>query len=178
VAALMSAGLMISAYGTLHTTMLSGPRVPFALARAGLLPSALAKISGSGVPAVAILAVGIWSIVLAGTGTFDILTDIYVFVLWVFFGMNGLAIFVLRRRSPDVERPYRAWGYPVVPAVFLLVTVYLLINTLVATPGRAIAGIGLIIAGLPIYEYFNHRSGESESLNWQSDDEHETDQER
>jgi len=107
IAGLMSAGLMISAYGTLHTTLLSGPRVPFALARAGLLPSGLAKVSANGVPAVAILTIGLWSIVLAASGTFDILTDIYVFILWVFFGLNGLAVFVLRRRFPNVNRPYR-----------------------------------------------------------------------
>ena len=168
----MSAGLMISAYGTLHTTLLSGPRIPFALARAGLLPGALARISSSGVPAVAVLTIGLWSIVLAMSGTFDILTDIYIFILWIFFGMNGAAVFILRRRFPDANRPYRAWGYPVVPALFLLMTVFLLINTLVATPMRAFAGIGLIVIGLPIYEYFNRRSVAKEPLNWLQDDSH------
>jgi len=158
IVALMSAGLAISAYGTLHTTMLTGPRVPFALARDQLLPSGLAHISPKGVPAVAILTIGVWSIVLAVSGTFDILTDMYIFVLWVFYGMNGAALFILRRRSPEADRPYRAWGYPFVPALFLLVTAYLLINTLVATPMRALAGIGLIIIGLPVYEYFTRRS--------------------
>jgi APA family basic amino acid/polyamine antiporter len=167
----MSAGLMISAYGTLHTTLLSGPRIPFALARAGLLPAGLARISRSGVPAVAVLAVGAWSIFMAATGTFDILTDIYIFVLWVFFGMNGVALFLLRRRWPDANRPYRVWGYPFVPAVFLLVTVYLLANTFMATPSRAIAGIGLIILGLPVYEYFNRRGEATEPLTWRFDDE-------
>ncbi len=157
IAALMSTGLMISAYGTLHTTLLSGPRVPFALATAGLLPASLSIISRTGVPAVAIIAVGAWSIVLAVSGTFDILTDIYIFVLWVFFGLNGAAVFVLRRTRPDADRPYRVWGYPYVPAVFLLLTVYLLINTMLATPMRALAGTGLIIAGLPAYEYFRRR---------------------
>ena len=166
IAALMSAGLMISAYGTLHTTLLTGPRVPFALARAGLLPAGLARISASGVPAVAVLTIGVWSIVMAVSGTFDILTDIYIFVMWIFFGMNGVALFILRRRAPNAERPYRVWGYPVVPALFLLVTVYLLINTFMATPLRAIAGIGLIIVGLPMYEYFNRRMSELEPLNW------------
>ena len=99
VAALMSAGLMISAYGTLHTTMLTGPRVPFALARAGLLPAGLARISANGVPAVAILMIGLWSIVLSATGTFDILTDMYIFVLWIFFGMSGAAVMILRHRE-------------------------------------------------------------------------------
>jgi APA family basic amino acid/polyamine antiporter len=85
------------------------------------------------------------------------MTDIYVFVLWVFFGLNGAALFVLRRRAPDAERPYRAWGYPLVPALFMLVTAFLLINTLWATPGRALAGVALIVVGLPVYEFFSRR---------------------
>ncbi len=169
VAALMSAGLMISAYGTLHTTLLSGPRIPFAIARAGLFPSQLGFISTAGVPIVAVLVIGVWSAVLAASGTFDILTDMYVFILWVFFGMNGVALIILRRRSPDAKRPYRVWGYPYVPVVFLFVTLYLLVNTLVATPMRALAGLGLIVVGLPIYEYFNRR-GEHEPLNWLDDE--------
>lgn len=166
IAALMSAGLMISAYGTLHTTLLTGPRVPFALARAGLLPASLAWISVNGVPTVAVLVIGIWSVVLATSGTFDILTDTYIFVLSVFFGMCGAALFILRRRLPNASRPYRVWGYPFVPGLYLLVTVYLLINTVVATPLRAIGGIGLIVVGLPLYEYFNRRGRELEPLNW------------
>jgi len=171
VAALMSAGLMISAYGTLHTTLLTGPRVPFALASAGLLPPALARISAHGVPAVAILIIGIWSAVLSVSGTFDILTDMYIFVLWVFFGLSGAAVIVLRYREPDVDRPYRVWGYPYVPVAFLMVTVYLLINTLLATPSRALAGIGLIIIGLPLYEYFIRRAGTVVPPSWRHDEE-------
>ena len=169
-AALMSTGLMISAYGTLHTTMLTGPRVPFALSRAGLLPAVLGHVSRHGVPSVAVLSVGLWSIVLALSGTFDILTDIYVFILWVFFGMSGAALFVLRRRLPDANRPYRVWGYPVVPALYLLVAGFLLVNTVIATPWRAVAGIGLIVAGLPVYAYFSRHSGEAEPISWLGDD--------
>ena len=106
--------------------ILPGPRVPYALSLAGLLPPGLARISASGVPAVAILTIGVWSIVLAVSGTFDILTDMYIFILWVFFGMSGAAVFILRHRLPNADRPYRVWGYPYVPALFLLVTAYLL----------------------------------------------------
>ncbi len=164
--AVMAAGLMVSAYGTLHTTMLTGPRVPYALARAGLLPKIVGRLSVHAVPAVAILGIGLWSIVLTLSGTFDILTDIYVFVLWVFYGMTGAALFVLRRKFPDAERPYRVWGYPIVPALFLLVTAFLLVNTLVATPGRALAGLGLIAVGLPVYAYFSRRAGALETPSW------------
>jgi APA family basic amino acid/polyamine antiporter len=159
-AAIMSAGLMISAYGTLHTTLLTGPRIPYALARAGMLPAALSRISRHGVPAVAILTVGAWSIVLSVSGTFDILTDMYIFILWIFFGLSGGAVMILRRTRPDAERPYKVWGYPVVPILFLLVTVFLLLNTLIAMPTRALAGIILIVIGLPVYEYFRRRAGE------------------
>ena len=107
------------------------------------------------------------------SGTFDILTDIYIFVLWIFFGLSGAAVIILRYRMPDAERPYRVWGYPFVPALFLLVTVYLLVNTLLATPSRALAGIGLIIAGLPVYEYFVRRAGDVVPPFWQRDDESE-----
>jgi APA family basic amino acid/polyamine antiporter len=159
-AAIMSAGLMISAYGTLHTTLLTGPRIPYALSKAGMLPAGLAHISKHGVPAVAILTIGAWSVVLSVSGTFDILTDMYIFILWIFFGLSGGAVLVLRRTMPDLERPYRVWGYPFVPVLFLLVTVFLLVNTLMATPSRALAGIILIILGLPVYEYFRRRAGE------------------
>ena len=157
VVALMSAGLMISAYGTTHTSILTS-RVPFALAKEGLLPKSLAYISKAGIPSVAVIAVGVWSVCLAVTGTFDILTDMYVFVLWVFFGMNGIALMVLRRRKPNADRPYRVWGYPYVPILFLMVTVYLLLNTIWATPYRALSGLALIVVGLPMYEYFSRRA--------------------
>jgi len=156
-ASLMAAGLVVSAYGTLHSTLLTGPRLPFALARHGLLPKVLGELSVNAVPAVAIVGLGVWSIVLALSGTFDILTDIYIFVLWIFYGMNGLSVFVLRRTWPEARRPYRAWGYPIVPALFLVVTAFLLVNTLVATPVRAIAGLGLILSGLPVYAYMSRK---------------------
>lgn len=154
VAAVMSAGLMFSAYGTLHAGVLAGPRLPYAMAQRGLLPKCLMHLSSKGVPTNAVLAMGLWAIILTLSGTFDILTDIYIFVLWVFYGMTVVGLFVLRRTRPDVERPYRVWGYPLVPALFVLVTVYLLINTIVATPWRAVWGIVFILSGLPVYAYF------------------------
>jgi APA family basic amino acid/polyamine antiporter len=170
-AAVMSAGLVLSAYGTLHAGMLTGPRLPYALARSGLLPRALGRVSARGTPFVSVILVGLWSILLTLTGTFDMLTDMYIFVLWIFYGMTGAALFILRRTRPDAERPYRVWGYPIVPALFLLVTAYLLINTLVATPGRALTGLGLILSGLPVYAYYARRAGRIDVTHWLGDDE-------
>jgi APA family basic amino acid/polyamine antiporter len=169
-ASAMSAGLVLSAYGTLHSGMLTGPRLPYALARSGLLPGALCRISSRGTPFVSVIAVGLWSILLTLTGTFDTLTDIYIFVLWIFYGLTGAALFVLRRTQPDADRPYRVWGYPFVPALFVLVTVYLLVNTLVATPGRAAAGLALILSGLPVYAWYARRAGPTDISHWMGDD--------
>jgi len=154
IAAVMSAGLMFSAYGTLHAGVLVGPRLPYALAERGLLPKWFMHLSSKGVPTNAVLAMGLWGIILTLSGTFDVLTDIYIFVLWVFYGMTAVGLFILRRTRPDADRPYRVWGYPVVPALFVLVTIYLLINTIVVTPWRAFFGALFIVSGFPVYEYF------------------------
>jgi APA family basic amino acid/polyamine antiporter len=127
------------------------------MARANLLPARFANLSDRSVPAVAVVVIGMWSLVLAASGTFDVLTDIYVFVLWIFFAMNGAAVIILRRRYPDFPRPYKVTGYPLVPVIFILVAGYLLINTLLVTPGRALAGLALIVVGLPVYRYFERR---------------------
>ncbi|HCC45866.1 MAG TPA: hypothetical protein DEQ32_15805 [Gammaproteobacteria bacterium] len=166
VAAVISTCLMISAYGTLHTTMLSGPRVPYTMARVKLLPASFGELSNRSVPAVAVIMIGVWSVVLAVSGTFDVLTDMYVFVLWIFFAMNGAAVIVLRKRYPDFPRPYKVAGYPIVPVIFILVAIYLLINTLLVTPGRALAGLALIGAGLPVYQYFQSRHGVPAPSHW------------
>lgn len=163
-AAVMSVGLMLSAYGTLHAGLLASPRLPYALAKRGLLPHWFVRLSKRGVPVNAVLAMSLWAIILTLTGTFDILTDIYVFVLWIFYGMTGAGLFILRRTHPDADRPYRVWGYPIVPALFLLVTAYLLVNTLIATPLRALAGIGFIVSGLPVYAFFNRRVSEDDHV--------------
>src|SRR6185295_3792192 len=106
------------------------------------------------------------TVTFALSGTYDVLTDLYVFVQWVFFGLTCSALFVLRRRHPDVARPFRVWGYPVVPALFLVVTAFLLINTLVATPGRSLAGLGLIALGLPVYAWFARGAGPARTSDW------------
>ena len=170
VAAVMSAGLMFSAYGTLHAGVLVGPRLPYALAERGLLPKWLMRLSRHGVPTNAVLAMGLWAIILTLSGTFDILTDIYIFVLWVFYGMTTFGLFILRRTQPAVDRPYRVWGYPIVPALFVLVTAFLLVNTLIATPWRAAWGIVFIVSGLPIYEYYK-RNGSPEARAFLGEDE-------
>lgn len=166
-ASAMAAGLVLSSFGTLYALVLAAAaRFPFALARDGLLPAWLARVTPSGVPRNAIIAFGAWCVVLAASGTFDIMTDPSVFAGLLFTLLSVGAVFVLRRTWPDVARPVRTWGYPVVPALYLLAVGFLLVNTLVATPGRALAGLGLIALGLPVYAYYARRLPPDDPAVW------------
>lgn len=156
---LIAMAMMISTLGSLHTGTLSGARISYAMARDRLFFRPLAFLSPrTHVPVNALIVQGVWSCVLALSGSFDTLTDYVIFAAWIFYGMNTASVFIFRRRMPHAERPYRTWGYPVVPIVFLLVTGWLLVNTLIATPKQALIGLGLIALGLPIYEYWSRRN--------------------
>jgi len=150
--------LMLSAFGSLHASVLSGARVPFAMAREGLFFRSLGAVSeGALVPARAVLAQAAWASVLAVSGSYDTLTDSAIFAVWLFYGLTAGSLFVFRRTLPDAQRPYRALGYPGVPAVFALVTVLLLFNTFVATPRLALTGLAIMVAGLPFYLYWSRQ---------------------
>ena len=166
-ASLLTIGMMLSTFGALHSLSLSVARLPFAMARDGLLPRTFATISPRArVPSHAILLLGACAIGFAFSGAFDVLTDLIVFMLLLFNGLAVASVYVLRRTLPDAARPYRVWGYPVVPMLFLLATVYLMINTLLATPGRALAGIGIVALGLPLYAYYARRLPPSRPQDW------------
>ena len=112
-------------------------------------------------PINSVLFQGVWASILALSGSFDTLTDYVIFGSWIFYALIGSSIFVYRRKHPDAPRPYRAWGYPVVPIVFLAVSGWLLYRTLVDSPKQSFIGIGLILLGLPVYYYLNNRGGKS-----------------
>jgi APA family basic amino acid/polyamine antiporter len=150
--------MMISSFGSLHASVLSNSRIPFAMAREGLFFRGLAGLSPhSNVPVRALVAQGAWGSVLAVSGTYDALTDSVVFASWLFYGLAAGALFVFRRSMPDAPRAYRAPGYPVVPIVFVLSALALLINTFVATPRQALQGVAMLLLGLPFYWYWSRR---------------------
>jgi APA family basic amino acid/polyamine antiporter len=158
IASLLTVGMMVANFGALHSTFLSVSRLPFAMARDGLLPRALAFISPrTHVPSRAIIALGAVAIGFAFSGSFDMLTDIIVFMLLLFNGLAVAAIFVLRRRLPDAPRPYRVPAYPLVAGLFLAGTGFLILNTLIATPWRAAASILIVASGLPVYAWYARR---------------------
>jgi basic amino acid/polyamine antiporter, APA family len=164
--ALFTVGLMLSSIGTLHTSILTGARVPYAMARDGLMFAPMGRLSsGTRVPVIALIVQGIWASILALSGSFDTLTDYVIFGSWIFYALATSSVFVFRRKYPDAARPYRAFGYPVVPILFLLVAGFLLINTMINTPTQAFAGIFLILLGLPVYYYLTKGNSAKEEEN-------------
>jgi APA family basic amino acid/polyamine antiporter len=155
---LTAVALMVSSFGSLHASVLANSRVPFAMARDGLFFRGLAHLSArSHVPARAIVAQASWASVLALSGSYDALTDSVIFASWLFYGLSTGSLFIFRRTMPAVSRPYRALGYPLVPALFVLVTAALLLNTFIAAPREAFRGVAMLLAGLPLYWYWSRR---------------------
>ncbi|PYT01169.1 MAG: amino acid permease [Acidobacteria bacterium] len=166
--AIFTVGLMLSSLGTLHTSILSGARVPYAMAKDGLMFDTLGKLSATHVPVRALLVQGVWACILALSGSFDTLTDYVIFGSWIFYALVTSSIFVFRKKYPELDRPYRAFGYPVIPVVFLLVAGWLLISTMMTAPTQSFIGIGLILLGLPVYYYLNNKGGSVEDRSEQS----------
>ncbi|MEO6589083.1 MAG: amino acid permease, partial [Pyrinomonadaceae bacterium] len=161
---LFTIGLMLSSIGTLHTSILTGARVPYAMAKDGLMFESVGRLSEkTRVPVYALIFQGAWASILALSGSFDTLTDYVIFGSWIFYALVTSSVFVFRKKFPDAERPYRAFGYPIVPLLFLLVAGWLLINTMISTPTQSFAGIFLILLGLPVYYYLINRSKEIET---------------
>jgi APA family basic amino acid/polyamine antiporter len=152
---LIAAALLSSTFGTLHTSILTGARVPYAMAQDRLFFRSLSKVSPrTHVPIGALIAQAIWACILTLSGSFDALTDYAIFGLWIFYALVTASVFVFRKRAAEAERPYRTWGYPVVPILFLIVAGMLLVNTVLTTPKQALTGVGLIALGLPVYWYW------------------------
>jgi APA family basic amino acid/polyamine antiporter len=152
----MAAALVMSIFSALQVASLVCARVPYAMANDRLFFPSLGVVSPrTRVPIRALVAQSAWSSVLVLSGSFDALTDYAMFSILLFSALITSAIFIFRRRMPDVERPYRAWGYPITPVVFLVVVGGLLVNTLMTSPVQAFTGLGLIVAGLPFYWYWS-----------------------
>jgi APA family basic amino acid/polyamine antiporter len=156
----MAVAILISTAGSLQTSLMGAARIPYAMSRDGIFFPALGRLSArTRVPVPAILALAVWSSVLACSGTFDTLTDMVIFASFLFYILNTVGLFLLRRRRPEAERPYRTWGYPWLPAVFVLTAGWLVVVTVQGNPVRSLIGLGLIAAGLPIHEYYARKRG-------------------
>ena len=157
-APLLSAVIVISAFGCLNSCIISGPRVYYAMAKDGLFFKGLAKVHPKyHSPGPAIIAQGIWSSLLCLTGKYRDLYEFVVFGILLFACLTGAAIFVLRKKYPDEERPYRTLGYPVIPLIFIGVNAWIFINMFLQKPRAAGIGALIILAGLPAYFFWKSK---------------------
>ena len=148
----VSAAVAVSTFGTLNGSMMTAPRIFFAMAEDGVFPKAITRVDPrTGAPTGAIVLAGCLGALFVLVRRFTELADQFIIGIWPFYALAVAAVFVLRRRRPDLERGYRTWGYPVVPLVFLLGAVFLLGNYLVSeTPAFAL-DVGIILSGIPAY---------------------------
>lgn len=143
--------ILVTTLGCTNASILTGARPYYAMAKEKLFFSGIAKINNANVPSNSLLWQGIWASVLVLSGTFDQLTDMIIFAVFIFYGATTLGVFILRRRMPDAHRPYKVWGYPVVPAIFILFCIGLFFNTIITRPREAAIGLILIFSGIPVY---------------------------
>jgi len=133
--------------------------VPYALARGGYFFSSMARVNAEHhTPGVAIMGLSAWGMVVVLSGTYDQLLDYVIFASWILYGMTTATVLVLRRKRPDLPRPYRTLGYPLVPVLFVVMAAAIVISALYNSPRESLKGLVLIFAGLPFYFHWRkHR---------------------
>jgi basic amino acid/polyamine antiporter, APA family len=157
-AAWITVAMAISALGSMNSSVLSGARVPYAMARDGIFFKIADGIHPKyRTPGRALIFQGVLACLMALTGTFEELTNLFIFATWIFYGLAVVALFRLRRTEPNLARPYRCWGYPWVPGIFVAGAMALTLNIWLQRPGRSSIGFLLILAGLPFYRWWRTR---------------------
>lgn len=150
--------ILVTTLASTHTTILLAARTYFAMAGEGVFFKQAAVIHPKyQTPSKALIYQCIWTCILVFSGSFDQLTDMLIFASFIFYGATTFGVFILRRKMPDAHRPYRVWGYPVVPIVFIVFCIILVGNTLINQPREALMGLGLIATGLPFYYTWQSR---------------------
>ncbi len=157
-ASLIALGIMLSTFGTLNGMSLSGPRSIWAPGHDRIFSPAFGKVHPRfRSPYVAIIVIGVWGALLTLSGTYDQLAAYVVFGSWVFYAMAAVSVIILRKKMSNVERPYKAWGYPITTLVFAAIAGWFICNTLREDPRNAFIGIGLLVLGLPFYYYWTRQ---------------------
>ena len=149
--------ILVTTLSCTNASILTGARPYYAMARDQLFFPSMSKINKNNVPGTSLMWQGIWSAVLILSGNFDQITDMLIFTVFIFYGATSLGVFILRRKMPDAHRPYKVWGYPWVPAIFVLFCIGLFFNTIITRPREAAIGMTLILAGIPVYLYLKRK---------------------
>ncbi|HEY0035483.1 MAG TPA: amino acid permease [Longimicrobium sp.] len=155
---LMAGAILVSTFGCINGLILAGARVYFAMARDGLFFARAGDLNRNGVPAWALVAQGVWTALLTLTGTYGQLLDYVIFAALLFYVLTMFALFSLRRKQPDLPRPYKAFGYPVVPALYAFSAFAVAAILLVAKPVYSFSGLILVLLGIPVYYIWERRT--------------------
>ena len=154
----LTVAMALSALGALHVVVLTGARIPYAMARDGVFFKFAARVHPTlRTPSGSLLFLGSVGVLLALSGTFEELYSLFVFALWIFFALTAIALIRLRWKEPELVRPYRVWGYPGPPLIFLLAAIALTVNLWVHRPVRSSVGLAIILAGIPFFYRWHHR---------------------
>ncbi|MGB7283939.1 MAG: amino acid permease [Candidatus Acidiferrum sp.] len=151
----LTIAMAISALGALHVVVLTGARIPYAMARDGVFFRFATRIHPSlHTPSGSLIFLGAIAALLALSGTYEELYSLFVFAVWIFFALTAMALLRLRKKEPDLSRPYRAWGYPWTPVVFLAAAIALTVNLWMVRPVRSSLGVAVILAGIPFFYHW------------------------
>ena len=156
----ITVGILISVFGGLNGYLLTGPRIPYTLACEGKLPASkmLAKLNKGGGPSNSTFLIAILACLYALTGQFNLLTDLTVFIIWVFYVLTFIGVFKLRKDQPNLERPYRVPLYPVIPLIAIVGGLFVIVNQLLSATGIAVAGLVVTAIGLPVYSAMSKKN--------------------
>ena len=151
--------ILLTTFGATNTTALMPPRLYYSMAREGMFFKWASYIHPRyNTPSKAFVIQALWATMLVLSGSFDQLTDMLVFASFIFYGATTLGVFILRVKMPDAPRPYKAWGYPIIPALFILFCVALIVITLIGRPREALLGLGLMLTGVPFYIFWSKKT--------------------
>jgi basic amino acid/polyamine antiporter, APA family len=157
-AAWLTAAMALSALGALHVVVLTGARIPYAMARDGVFFHFAERIHPSfRTPSGSLILLGSIAALLALSGTYEELYSLFVFAVWIFFALTAIALLRLRRKEPNLIRPFRAWGYPGTPLIFLAAAVALTVNLWIVRPVRSSLGLAVILLGIPFFYRWRKR---------------------
>jgi APA family basic amino acid/polyamine antiporter len=149
--------ILITTLGCCNATILASCRPYFAMANEGLFFRKAAKLNNKQAPFNSLLYQCMWACILVLSGTFDQLTDMIIFAVFIYYGATTLGVFILRKKMPDAPRPYKVWGYPIVPAIVVIFCVILIVNTVFSRPREAAIGAALMLTGVPMYWWFTRK---------------------
>lgn len=157
-AAIIAIAVIVSTFGALNGSLLATARVQFAMARDHLFFKPIGKVHPKfGTPHVSLVIQGLWSCVLVLSGSFDTISDYVIFAAWLFYMLGAFGVIILRKKMPDTKRPYKVWGYPYTPVIFVIFSFLFLLNSIVSDTEDAAMGLLLILLGLPLYFYWKKR---------------------